>query len=89
MSPLLRDTNFEKALEANTNFECHSYEKILMLKAAIRLILKDTNFECYSYVKILMLKAAIRPILKDTNFECYSYEKILILKALEANTKRY
>ncbi len=55
------------------------YEKILILKTAIKPIQKVTNFERHSYKKILILKPAIRLILKDINFVCHSYEKILIL----------
>ncbi len=76
------------------------YKKILILKPAMRLILKDINFVCHSYKKILILKPAIRLILKDINFVCHSYEKILIFNVTvtkdtnfetcnKANTKRY
>ncbi len=71
MSQLLKVINFEsdnKAYTNNSNFECHSYENILILKAAISLIQKVTCFERHSYKKILILKAAIKLILKDTNF---------------------
>ncbi len=76
MSQLLKVINFEsnnKAYTNNSNFECHSYKKILILKPAISLIQKVTNFEHHSYKNILILKAAIRPIQKLTNIECHSY----------------
>ncbi len=69
MSQLLKVINFEsdnKAYTNNSNFECHSYKKILILKPAISLIQKVTNFEHHSYKNILILNVTVT---KVTNFE--------------------